>query len=114
MCPSSNVQTGAVDAIATHPITALKHLGFAVTVNTDNRLVSGTSMTREATVLMAEAGWTLTDLRDVAVSAARGAFIHADRRAALIDDTIGPAYARAEREAARVIDRAREAPGGGR
>jgi adenosine deaminase len=95
MCPSSNVQTGAADSIAAHPITPLKHLGFPVTVNTDNRLMSGTSATREATLLMAEAGWTLTDLRDATVTAIGGAFIHADERTTLVDDVILPAYAAA-------------------
>jgi adenosine deaminase len=98
MCPSSNVQTGAVASVAAHPITALKRLGFPVTINTDNRLMSGTSMTREATLLMAEAAWTLADLRDVTVTAARGAFIHADERAAIVEETILPAYARASHQ----------------
>jgi len=44
MCPTSNLQTGAATSIAEHPITALKDLGFRVTLNTDNRLVSGTTM----------------------------------------------------------------------
>ena len=57
LCPSSNVQTGAAESVATHPVTRLRNLGFAVTVNTDNRLQSGTSMTRELTLLVEEAGW---------------------------------------------------------
>jgi adenosine deaminase len=98
MCPSSNVQTGAVESVAAHPITALKHCGFPVTINTDNRLMSGTSMTREVTLLMAEAAWTLADVRDATITAARGAFIHADERAAIVAETIAPAYARALRQ----------------
>ena len=43
MCPSSNVQTGAAASIAEHPIGLLRDLRFRVTVNTDNRLMSGTS-----------------------------------------------------------------------
>ena len=49
MCPSSNVQTGAAASIAEHPIGLLTRLRFRVTVNTDNRLMSGTSMSRELT-----------------------------------------------------------------
>ena len=49
MCPTSNVQTGAADSIAEHPIGLLTELRFRVTVNTDNRLMSGTSMTAEMT-----------------------------------------------------------------
>ena len=80
LCPSSNVQTGAAESVAAHPITELKELGFAVTVNTDNRLQSGTSLTRELTLLVEEAGWTLDDLRDVAVTAAQHTFLHHDER----------------------------------
>ena len=47
LCPSSNVQTGAAPSIAEHPIGLLQDLRFRVTVNTDNRLMSGTSMSRE-------------------------------------------------------------------
>ena len=49
MCPASNVQTGAATSIAEHPIGLLTRLRFRVTVNTDNRLMSGTSMTSEFT-----------------------------------------------------------------
>ena len=47
LCPSSNVQTGAAASIAEHPIGLLRRLNFRVTLNTDNRLMSGTSMSRE-------------------------------------------------------------------
>ena len=58
MCPSSNVQTGAAESVALHPISLLKRLRFRVTVNTDNRLMSGTSMSREMALLVSEAGWS--------------------------------------------------------
>ncbi len=51
LCPSSNVQTGAAASIAEHPIGLLRDLRFRVTVNTDNRLMSGTSMSREMALL---------------------------------------------------------------
>ena len=95
VCPSSNVQTGGAPSIAEHPVTRLHRLGFAVTVNTDNRLQSGTSLGRELTLLVEQAGWTLHDLEDVAVTAAAHAFVHDDERAALIDTVIRPAYAAA-------------------
>ncbi|WP_298459444.1 adenosine deaminase [uncultured Cellulomonas sp.] len=93
LCPSSNVQTGAAASIAEHPITLLKELGFAVTVNTDNRLQSGTTLTREMTLLVQEAGWTLEDLRDVTLTAAWNAFIHHDEREALVEELIAPGFA---------------------
>ncbi len=95
VCPSSNVQTGAVPSVAEHPVTRLRRLGFAVTVNTDNRLQSGTTLGRELALLVEQAGWTLHDLEDVAVTAAAQAFLHHDERAALIDTVIRPAYAAA-------------------
>lgn len=92
VCPTSNVQTGAAPSVAEHPVTALLRLGFAVTVNTDNRLMSGTSASAELSGLVAEAGWTLDDLRDVTLTAAWSAFRPLDERAALVDDVILPAY----------------------
>ena len=95
LCPSSNVQTGGAPSIAAHPATRLRELGMAVTINTDNRLQSGTSLSRELTLLVQEAGWTLADLEDVTVTAASHSFAHHDERAALIDTVIRPAYAAA-------------------
>ncbi|MFF7385135.1 adenosine deaminase [Streptomyces griseoluteus] len=95
MCPTSNLQTGCATSIAEHPITALKDLGFRVTLNTDNRLVSGTTMTREMELLVEEAGWTAEDLRTVTVNAVKSAFLPFDERKALIEDVILPGYAEA-------------------
>ncbi|MGW2856516.1 adenosine deaminase family protein, partial [Streptomyces sp. NPDC001215] len=92
MCPTSNLQTGAATSIAEHPITALKDLGFRVTLNTDNRLVSGTTMTREMSLLVEEAGWSVEDLRTVTVNALKSAFIPFDERNALIRDVVLPGY----------------------
>jgi adenosine deaminase len=93
MCPSSNVQTGAASSIATHPINLLKRLRFRVTVNTDNRLMSGTSISREMQLLVDELGWTTEDLRWVTVNAMKSAFLPFDERLALIEDVIKPRYA---------------------
>jgi adenosine deaminase len=93
MCPSSNLQTGAAESIALHPISLLKRLKFRVTVNTDNRLMSGTSMTREMSLLVNDAGWTLEDLRWVTINAMKSAFIPFDERLAIIDEVVKPGYA---------------------
>ena len=93
LAPSSNVQTGAADSIAAHPIGLLKRLRFRVTLNTDNRLMSGTSMSREMQLLVDDLGWTVEDLRWVTVNAMKSAFIPFDERLALIDDVIKPGYA---------------------
>ncbi|MET7295806.1 adenosine deaminase [Streptomyces griseoloalbus] len=101
MCPTSNLQTGAAGSIAGHPITALKDLGFRVTLNTDNRLVSGTTMTREMSLLVEQAGWTVEDLRTVTVNAVKSAFLPFDERTALIRDVVLPGYASALRTSPR-------------
>nr|CAA9350092.1 MAG: Adenosine deaminase [uncultured Nocardioidaceae bacterium] len=93
MCPSSNVQTGAADSIASHPIGLLTQLRFRVTVNTDNRLMSGTSMTREMQLLSEAFGYDLDDLRWFTINAMKSAFSHFDKRLALIDEVIKPGYA---------------------
>ncbi len=92
MCPSSNVQTGAAASVEEHPITLLKDLQFRVTLNTDNRLMSATSMTREATLLVERAGWTLADLRRVTVNAMKSAFLPFDERLDIIEGVLKPAY----------------------
>jgi adenosine deaminase len=93
MCPSSNVQTGAAQSIALHPISLLKRLRFRVTINTDNRLMSGTSMTREMSLLVDEAGWTVEDLRWATINAMKSAFIPFDERLEIIEDVVKPGYA---------------------
>lgn len=93
MCPSSNLQTGAAASIAAHPITLLKSLRFRVTVNTDNRLMSGTSMSREMGLLVEQAGWTLEELRWATINALKSAFIPFDERLALIEHVVKPGYA---------------------
>ncbi|HEV8065062.1 MAG TPA: adenosine deaminase, partial [Acidimicrobiales bacterium] len=63
MCPTSNVQTGAAASLAEHPIGLLRDLQFRVTVNTDNRLMSGVSLSSELTALVETFGYGLDDLR---------------------------------------------------
>jgi adenosine deaminase len=95
MCPSSNLQTGAADSIAQHPIGLLAKLKFRVTVNTDNRLMSGTSMSRELALLAEAFGYGLADFRWFAINAMKSAFIPFDERLAIIDTVIKPWYAEA-------------------
>ena len=85
LCPSSNIQTGAAESIAKHPITELRDLGFTVTINSDNRLMSGTSLTREMALLVDEAGWTLPDLELATLDAAWAAFQSYDVREELAE-----------------------------
>ena len=80
MCPHSNVQTGAAASIAEHPIGLLTRLRFRVTVNTDNRLMSQTSMSKEMTALVEAFGYTLEDLRWFTINAMKSAFLPFDER----------------------------------
>src|SRR3954468_19600404 len=94
MCPASNIQTGAAASIAEHPIGLLTRLRFRVTVNTDNRLMSGTSMTSEFAALADAFGYSVRDLEWFTVNAMKSAFLPFDERLALIADVIKPAYAK--------------------
>jgi adenosine deaminase len=93
MCPSSNVQTGAAASIAEHPIGLLRRLHFRVTVNTDNRLMSGTSMSREMSLLTQAFDYGWGDLQWFTVNAMKSAFIGFDDRLAIINEVIKPGYA---------------------
>ncbi|MFI9047723.1 adenosine deaminase [Streptomyces sp. NPDC053427] len=93
MCPTSNLQTGAAPSYAEHPIGLLRRLQFRLTVNTDNRLMSGTSMTREFEHLVKTFRYTLDDMQWFTVNAMKSAFIPFDERLAMINDVIKPGYA---------------------
>jgi adenosine deaminase len=94
LCPSSNVQTGAAPSIAEHPIGLLRDLRFRVTVNTDNRLMSGTSMSREMALLVDAFGYGWSDLQWFTINAMKSSFIPFDERLVLINEVIKPAYAK--------------------
>jgi adenosine deaminase len=75
LCPSSNLQTGISDTIASHPFGRLADLGFTVTVNCDNRLMSATTMSREYHLLSDAFGYGLDDLERFTLNAAHAAFL---------------------------------------
>jgi adenosine deaminase len=93
VAPSSNVQTGAYPSLAMHPIDRLHRRGFAVTVNTDNRLMSGVSNTSEMADVVAEFGWGWGDVRTVTERALAAAFVDDADRARLLTDVVRPGYA---------------------
>jgi len=92
LCPTSNVHTGAVESISKHPIGTLRDLGFRVTANTDNRLMSGVSMTSEFESLQSAFGWGLDDFRWLTVNGMKSAFLPFDERLAIIEETVKPVY----------------------
>ncbi|MEY4434775.1 MAG: hypothetical protein RIR16_815 [Actinomycetota bacterium] len=89
LSPSSNLQTGAIemlgDELADHPFDVLYDLGFKVTVNVDNRLMSATTLTRELGLLVDTFGYDLDDLETFQINAAEASFQALDDRAELID-----------------------------
>ena len=93
MCPSSNVQTGAVRSIAEHPFDLLARLRFRVTVNTDNRLMSDTTMSLEMLRLVEAFGYGWSDLARFTINAMKSSFIPFDERLAIIDEVIKPRFA---------------------
>jgi adenosine deaminase len=92
MCPTSNLQTGAAASIKEHPIGALAKLRFRVTVNTDNRLMSDTSMTHEMNELVSAFDWNFLDLQRVTINALKSAFIPFEERLAIIEKVVKPTY----------------------
>jgi adenosine deaminase len=93
VCPTSNVHTGAAASIATHPIGLLKQLRFRVTLNTDNRLMSGITLSGEFDTCATTFGWDLADMEWLTLNAAKSTFYEFDQRLAMINTVIKPGYA---------------------
>ena len=93
VAPSSNVQTGAYPSLADHPVDRLHRAGFAVTVNTDNRLMSGVSVTSELTDVAGAFGWGWDDVQTVTERALAGAFLDDAERTRLLTEAVRPGYA---------------------
>lgn len=93
LCPTSNVHTGVAPTIADHPIGLLRRLRFRVTLNTDNRLMSGTSMSHEMRQLSEAFGWGLDDFEWLTINAMKSAFAPFPERLRIINGIIKPRYA---------------------
>jgi adenosine deaminase len=93
IAPSSNVQTGAYPSLAEHPVDRLHRLGFAVTLNTDNRLMSGVSVSSEVAAVASTFGWSWDDVRTVTERALAAAFIGDGDRKRLLEQLVRPGYA---------------------
>ncbi|HET9613554.1 MAG TPA: adenosine deaminase [Candidatus Limnocylindrales bacterium] len=102
MCPTSNVHTGAAMSIEEHPIDLLRRLRFRVTLNTDNRLMSGVSMSSEFAALDAAFGIGLGEMEWLTINAMKSAFAAFDERLRLINEVIKPGYARLRAAQSRV------------
>lgn len=103
LSPTSNLQTGAVaawgDAITEHPFDLLYQLGFRVTVNVDNRLMGGASLSSELSLLADAFGYELEDLEQFQINAARASFLPREDREELVADILDGFDDAAERSA---------------
>ncbi len=93
LCPTSNLQTGAAKTYSEHPIGMLAKLRFRVTLNTDNRLMSRTSMSNEMSECVKSFGWKFADLQRVTVNALKSSFIPFEERLEIIEKVVKPSYA---------------------
>jgi adenosine deaminase len=94
MCPTCNVQTGAAASIEEHPIDLLRRLRYRVTVNTDNRLMSGVTLSSEFHALAAAFAIGLDEMEWLTTNALKSAFAPFDERLEIINEAIKPGYAR--------------------
>jgi adenosine deaminase len=92
MCPASNLATGRLEP-GQHPIGAMYRVGFNVTISTDNRLMSNTSMSQEFGFVERHHGFTSDDLARVTRRSLEAAFCDHDTKMRLWEERIAPAYA---------------------
>ncbi|TMF54910.1 MAG: adenosine deaminase [Chloroflexi bacterium] len=100
LCPSSNVDTGAVPSLDEHPIRQFMEQRFRVTVNTDNRLMSDVTLSEEFRRLSRVFSLTLDDVEKLTLNAMKSAFIGYDERLAHIYGKIKPGFAKLRGEPA--------------
>jgi adenosine deaminase len=107
MCPTSNVQTGAAASIFEHPIGLLRQLSFRVTVNTDNRLMSGVTLASEFAALSDAFGYGWSDVEWLTINAMKSAFAPFDQRLHIINTVLKPGFAMAKAASDAVLRAAR-------
>src|SRR5690242_9959291 len=94
ICLLSNVHTGAARSLEEHPFRVLFQEKFRVTLNTDNRLMSNTTMSKEFAAAADAYGLSIDDFEKITINAMKSAFLPYDRRINFIYSTIKPGYAR--------------------
>ncbi len=95
ICLTSNVDTGAVRSLDEHPFALYYKYKFRVTLNTDDRLMSNTTLSREFRLAHLAFGLTLEDLEKLTINAMKSSFLPYNRRIKMIYDVIKPGFARA-------------------
>jgi adenosine deaminase len=94
LCLLSNVQTGATPSLAEHPFKVFYEQKFRVTLNTDNRLMSNTTMTREFEAAVDTFGLIVEDFEKITINGMKSAFLPYDQRYDFIYSVIKPGYAK--------------------
>lgn len=102
ICLTSNVDTGAVKSLQEHPFPMLYKYKFRVTLNTDDRLMSATTMTKEFKIANQEFKLGLEDMEKLTINAMKSAFVPYNRRIKMIYDVIKPGYAKVKHSRGRV------------
>ncbi len=98
ICLTSNVDTGAVKSLEEHPFAVYHKYKFRTTLNTDDRLMSNTTMTKEFKLAHEVFGLSLQDLEKVTINAMKSAFIPYKQRIDIIYNVIKPGYLKAQRQ----------------
>jgi adenosine deaminase len=101
ICLLSNVHTGATPSLEEHPFKIFYQEKFRVTLNTDNRLMSSTTMTQEFEAAATTFGLTVDDFEKITINAMKSAFLPYDQRIAFIYSVIKPGYAAIRKTPAR-------------
>ena len=84
VCPSSNVQTRAASSWETHPVDFYVDYGLRITINTDNRLMSDTTVTKELYLCHKYYGWSLATIKEIIISGFKSAFMPYREKADLV------------------------------
>jgi adenosine deaminase len=88
ICLTSNVQTGACDAIKYHPLRMYYDYGLRCIINTDNRLMSGTTVTDELLLAHTEQGFTLEEIKDLIVYGIKSSFLRHKEKVDLLQSVL--------------------------
>jgi adenosine deaminase len=84
VCPTSNVQTRAANAWESHPVDFFVDYGLRVTINTDNRLMSNTTVTNELYQCHKHFGWSLQTIKEIIIAGFKSAFMPYREKADLV------------------------------
>jgi len=111
MCLLSNLHTGACPSLEDHPFGLFFRRGFRVCLNTDDRLMSDTTMTKETSLATELFNLSLAELEKLSLNAMKSAFAPYDKRIRIIFDVIKPGFAKVRAALATVADARSSAPG---